>query len=142
MMSYAQPTQEEFKALLEKSSTIAVVGLSDDPTRTSHLVAAAMQQRGYRIIPVNPKASSILGETCYARLQDVPEHIDIVNVFRRSEFCLEVAKDAVEVGADTLWLQQGIVNEEAYQYAKDHGLEVVMDACIKVVDAVVKPNRG
>ncbi|MBR2569510.1 MAG: CoA-binding protein, partial [Paenibacillus sp.] len=117
-MSYAQPTQEEFKALLENSSTIAVVGLSDDPTRTSHLVAAAMQQRGYRIIPVNPKASSILGETCYARLQDVPEHIDIVNVFRRSEFCLEVAKDAVEVGADTLWLQQGIVNEEAYQYAK------------------------
>lgn len=142
MMSYAQPTQEEFKALLEKSSTIAVVGLSDDPTRTSHLVAAAMQQRGYRIIPVNPKASLILGETCYARLQDVPEHIDIVNVFRRSEFCLEVAKDAVDVGADTLWLQQGIVNEEAYQYAKDHGLEVVMDACIKVVDAVVKPNRG
>lgn len=141
-MSYVQPSQDEFRTILEKSNTIAVVGLSDDPTRTSHLVAAAMQQRGYKIIPVNPKASTILGETCYAKLQDVPVHIDIVNVFRRSEYCLEVAKDAVEVGADTLWLQQGITNEEAHAYAKAHGLNVVMDACIKVIDAVVQPKRG
>ncbi|WP_195572888.1 CoA-binding protein [Paenibacillus sp. 1001270B_150601_E10] len=141
-MSYVQPSQDEFRTILEKSNTVAVVGLSDDPTRTSHLVAAAMQQRGYKIIPVNPKASTILGETCYAKLQDVPVHIDIVNVFRRSEYCLEVAKDAVEVGADTLWLQQGITNEEAHAYAKEHGLNVVMDACIKVIDAVVQPKRS
>ncbi|MCG7407644.1 CoA-binding protein [Paenibacillus sp. ACRRX] len=139
-MAYEHPSQDALKQLLSASKTIAVVGLSEDPTRTSHMVAAAMQNKGYRIIPVNPKAAQILGETCYATLEAVPEAIDIVNVFRRSEFCLDVTKEAAAVKAGAVWLQQGIVNEEAAAYAKEHGMDFVMDACIKVVDAILLPE--
>ncbi|WP_028545027.1 CoA-binding protein [Paenibacillus taiwanensis] len=139
-MAYEHPSQDALKQLLSSSKTIAVVGLSEDPTRTSHMVAAAMQNKGYRIIPVNPKAEQILGETCYATLAAVPEPIDIVNVFRRSEFCLDVTKEAAAVNAGAVWLQQGIVNEEAAAYASAHGMDFVMDACIKVVDAILLPE--
>jgi len=139
-MTYVNPSQERIKELLASSSTIAVVGLSDDPSRTSHMVASAMKQKGYRIIPVNPKAERILGEKCYASLRDIPESVDIVNVFRRSEYCLEVAKEAVAIQARAIWMQQGVVNEEAADYALEHGLQVVMDSCIKVMDSILLPN--
>jgi len=142
-MAFENPSREDIKELLETCGNIAVVGLSDSPDRTSHMVAAAMQDRGYRIIPVNPNGSdTILGEKRYAALTDVPEPIDIVNVFRRSEHCVPVAEEAVKAKAKVLWLQQGIVNEEAARIAREAGMVVIMDRCIKVEEAVLRPNRG
>ncbi|WP_172250035.1 CoA-binding protein [Saccharibacillus deserti] len=137
-MPFQNPSRERIGELLEAAGNIAVVGLSDKTDRTSYMVSQAMQSRGYRIIPVNPTAAgeTILGETCYASLADVPEPIDIVDVFRRSEFCADVARESVEVGAKTLWLQSGVFSEEAAQIAGDAGLTVIMDRCIKVEDAV------
>lgn len=142
-MAFENPSREDIKILLEQTGNIAVVGLSDKTDRTSYMVAAAMQDRGYRIIPVNPVAAgkTILGETCYASLADVPDPIDMVNVFRRSEYCTEVAHEAVQVGARTLWLQLGVVNMEAAAIASDAGLTVIMDRCIKVEDAILRPVR-
>ncbi|WP_200965869.1 CoA-binding protein [Insulibacter thermoxylanivorax] len=141
-MAFTNPSREEIKEILANCGNIAVVGLSDKPERTSHMVAKAMQERGYRIIPVNPVAQGkeILGETCYASLSEVPEKIDIVNVFRRSEHTPPIAEEAVRVGARVLWLQQGIYNEEAAAIAQQGGLTVIMDRCIKVEDAVLKPR--
>ncbi|MDO7905288.1 CoA-binding protein [Paenibacillus sp. JX-17] len=142
-MAFENPSREEIKNILEQAGNIAVVGLSDKTDRTSYMVAGAMQSRGYRIIPVNPAAagSTILGETCYASLAEVPEPIDIVNVFRRSEYCADVAKEAVEAGARVLWLQQGIISEEAAGIAGGRGLQVIMDRCIKVEEAITQPVR-
>ncbi|XEC96933.1 CoA-binding protein [Paenibacillus tarimensis] len=139
-MSYAHPSRDEIKAMLEQAETIAVVGLSDKPDRTSYMVSEAMQSKGYRIIPVNPNAERILGETCYASLKDIPFEVDIVNVFRRSEFCPPVAEEAVEAGAKVLWLQLGIISEEAARIAGQGGLKVVMDRCIKVEDSILLPG--
>ncbi|MNW28353.1 CoA binding domain protein [compost metagenome] len=142
-MAYANPDRDTIRQILEQVGNIAVVGLSDKTDRTSYMVAAAMQSRGYRIIPVNPTAAgqTILGETCYASLKEVPEPIDMVNVFRRSEFCADVAREAVAVKASTLWLQQGIISEEAAEIAASHGMQVIMDRCIKVEEAITRPNR-
>lgn len=141
-MAFENPTRDEIRTILENTRTIAVVGLSDSPDRTSHMVASAMKDRGYRIIPVNPKgADTILGETRYDTLADVPEPIDIVNVFRRSEHCLPVAEEAARVGAKVFWLQSGIINEEAGRVAAEAGMTVVMDRCIKVEDAITRPAR-
>ena len=118
--------------LLKNTKVIAVVGLSDKPSRPSYDVGRYMQQAGYKIIPVNPQCRTILGEICYPDLASIPEKVDMVNVFRKPEDCLEVAKDAVKIGAKSLWLQLGIVNQEAAQFAESHGLTVVMDRCIKV----------
>ncbi|GMK41621.1 CoA-binding protein [Paenibacillus sp. CCS19] len=139
-MAYAHPSREQLKELLERSNTIAVVGLSDKPDRTSYMVAEAMQAKGYRIIPVNPNAETILGEQCYASLADIPEPVDIVNVFRRSEHTPPVAEDAVAIGAKALWLQLGIANEEAAAIAQEGGLFFVMDRCIKVEDSILLPQ--
>jgi predicted CoA-binding protein len=141
-MAFENPSRDRIKNILESARNIAVVGLSDNPERTSYTVAQAMQERGYRIIPVNPNADTILGEKCYASLSDIPEPVDIVNVFRRSEHTPEVAAEAVRIGAKVLWLQLGIVNEEAAGIAKSGGLEVIMDRCIKVEDSVTRPNRA
>lgn len=98
-MSFENPTREEIKEILEQAGNIAVVGLSDKPDRTSYMIAEAMQQRGYRIIPVNPTVQgTILGETVYASLKDIPEPVDIVDVFRRSEYCADVAREAADIG--------------------------------------------
>jgi uncharacterized protein len=141
-MAFENPGREEIKQILEQTKTIAVVGLSDSPDRTSHMVAAAMQDRGYRIIPVNPNgADVILGEKRYASLTEVPEPIDIINVFRRSEHCLPVAEEAAKKGAKVFWLQQGIINEEAGKVAEEAGMTVIMDRCIKVEDAITRPVR-
>lgn len=141
-MAYEHPSREEIKNILAECKNIAVVGLSDNPERTSHMVSKAMQDKGYRIIPVNPTAAgkTILGEVCYASLQDVPEQVDLVNVFRRSEHTPQVAREAVQAGARTLWLQLGIYSEEAASIAQEAGLNVIMDRCIKVEDAVLRPR--
>lgn len=139
-MSYVHPSREEIKKILEQSTTIAVVGLSDDPSKTSHMVSEAMQQKGYKIIPVNPNASAILGETSYASLKDVPVPIDIVNVFRRPEHTPPIAEEAVAVGAKILWLQLGISNEAAAKIASEGGLQIIMDRCIKVEDSILLPK--
>lgn len=143
-MSFENPSREKIKQILEECGNIAVVGLSENPERTSHSVSKAMQARGYRIIPVNPTAAGkkILGETCYASLSDVPDSIDLVNVFRRSEHTVEIAKEAVQVGAKTLWLQLGIYNEETAKIAEAGGLNLIMDRCIKVEDSILQPNRN
>lgn len=141
-MAFENPSRERIKEILEGAGNIAVVGLSDKPERTSHMVSAAMQNRGYRIIPVNPTVQGeILGEKCYPALTDIPEPVDIVNVFRRSEQTPPIARQAVEIGAKVLWLQQGIINDETARIAAEGGLEVIMDRCIKVEDAVLRPER-
>lgn len=139
-MAFENPSREQIKEILTASDTIAVVGLSDNPERTSYMVSAAMQQKGYRIIPVNPNATEILGEKCYASLKEIPEPVDIVNVFRRSEYCASVASEAAEIKAKVLWLQLGIVNEEAAGIAAQHGMTAIMDRCIKVEDSILLPH--
>ncbi|SEM38473.1 Predicted CoA-binding protein [Paenibacillus sp. cl141a] len=140
-MAFENPTREEIADILRNAGNIAVVGLSDRPDRTSHMVSAAMQQRGYRIIPVNPGAAEILGEKSYPSLKDIPEPIHIVNVFRRSEYCADVAREAAEIGAKVLWLQQGIISEEAAAIAESNGMIAIMDRCIKVEDSIALGGR-
>jgi len=142
-MAFENPDRETIRKILEETDTIAVVGLSDKPDRTSYMVAEAMQNRGYRIIPVNPTVQGkILGETCYPSLSDIPEPVDMVNVFRRSELTVPVAEEAVKIGAKTLWLQLGVYNEEAADIALRAGLNVIMDRCVKVEDSILRPAKG
>lgn len=134
-MPFENPSDEKIKEILLNARTIAVVGLSDNPDKTSYMVSQAMQSKGFKIIPVNPNAEEILGEKSYAKLADIPEKVDIVNVFRRSEYCAPVAEEAAAIHAGTVWLQQGIVNEEAAAIAEANGMNIIMDRCIKVMDA-------
>ncbi len=130
---HKNPDAQEIRRLLEESRNVAVVGLSEKSYRTSHAIARALQNVGYRIFPVNPNLTGpVLGEEPYATVEEIPEPVDIVDVFRRSEKVLPVAHDAVAAGAKVLWMQQGVINEEAAKYAEEHGLTVVMDRCIKV----------
>ncbi|MCY7948686.1 CoA-binding protein, partial [Bacillus atrophaeus] len=128
----------EIKAILEKSKRIAVVGLSDRSDRTSYMVSKAMQDAGYDIIPVNPTIDEALGVKAVSSLKEVEGHIDIVNVFRRSEQLPGVAEEFLETDADVFWAQQGLVNDEAYEMLKEKGCTVIMDLCIKVAHAVTK----
>ncbi|SEM74878.1 CoA-binding protein [Paenibacillus sp. OV219] len=139
-MAFTNPSRDEIKRILEETTTIAVVGLSDKPDRTSYMVSEAMKAKGYRIIPVNPNASEILGETSYASLKDIPFPIDAVNVFRRSEHTPPVAEEAAEIGAKTLWLQLGIYNDEVAAIAERAGMQLIMDRCIKVEDSILLPH--
>ena len=135
---HKNPTREEIKGLLEGSRNVAVVGLSDNPYRTSHAIASFMQDAGYRIFPVNPNLTGpVLGEEPYATVEEIPERVDIVDVFRRSELTPPVARDAAAAGAKVLWLQLGVHNEEAARYAAERGLTVVTDRCIKVDHAAL-----
>jgi len=118
--------------ILRQSRSIAIVGLSSDPARPSFGIAQALQKIGYQIIPVNPKEKEVLGQTAYPSLLDIPGHVDLVNVFRRPNQTPEVARQAVQIRAQALWLQLGIENEEAAQIASAAGLDVVMDRCIMV----------
>lgn len=122
----------DLNSLFAQTKTIAIVGLSDKPNRPSYRIASYLKEKGFHIVPVNPSATEILGEKCYANLKDIPFKIDLVNVFRKAEDCLEVAHDAVAIGAKSLWLQQGIINLQAKKLAEDQGLFFVMDRCIKV----------
>jgi predicted CoA-binding protein len=116
--------------LLRSARTIAVVGLSSKPARASYGVSRYMQHCGYRIIPVNPLETEVLGEKAYARLEDVPARIDIVDIFRRSEYVPGIVDSAIRVGAGAVWMQEGVVHEEAAERARLAGLTVVMDRCI------------
>jgi predicted CoA-binding protein len=124
-----QKTLEELRQILADAKTVAVVGLSDKPDRPSYSVAAYLQEQEYRIIPVNPNVSRVLGEKAYANLRDVPERVDVVDIFRRSEYVPPIVEDAIAIGAKVIWMQQGIVNHEAAIRAETAGLTVVMDTC-------------
>lgn len=141
-MAFENPSREEIKEILLNAGNIAVVGLSDKTDRTSYMVAQALQNNGYRIIPVNPTVNGeILGEKVYSSLSEIPEPVDIVNVFRRSEQTPPVAEEAVKIGARVLWLQLGISSDEAYEIASNSGLKVIMDRCIKVEDSILIGKR-
>jgi uncharacterized protein len=126
----AEPSDDELKKLLRGAHTIAVVGLSSSRFRASYGVAQYLQSAGYRIFPVNPNEEQVLGEKAYAHLDDVPEKIDVVDVFRRSEFVPEIVDAAIRVGARAIWMQEGVADEAAAQRARAAGLFVVMDTCI------------
>jgi uncharacterized protein len=119
--------------ILRTARTIAVVGASPDPSRTSHRVMRYLQRVGYRCIPVNPNADEVLGEPCYPSLAHVPERVDLVDVFRRAEYCADVARDAATTGAPALWLQLGLRSAEARDVAEEADIEFVEDACTAVV---------
>jgi len=127
-----QSSSDPIATILRDSKTIAVVGLSSNPSRPSNEVAAYLQSAGYRIIPVNPNESEVLGAKCYARLEDIPERVDIVDVFRRPEDVPPVADSAIAIGAKVLWLQLGITNATAAGKARAAGLTVVDDACMLI----------
>ena len=118
--------------IFQQTVRIAVVGLSQKTNRPSHMVAAYLQQAGFEIIPVNPGQTEILGEKCYPDLQSIPGSVDVVNIFRHPDQVLPVVEDAVTIKAKVVWMQEGIVNEEAAALAEQAGLTVIMDRCIKV----------
>lgn len=122
--------KDPIRELLKKANTIAVVGLSDSPLRPSHGVSAYMQSQGYRIIPVNPSISEVLGEKAYASLLEVPEKIDIVDIFRRPEFVGEIVDQAIRLKIPAVWMQEGVINQPAAEKARQAGIFVAMDLCI------------
>ena len=124
------PKADPIADLLKRAKTIAVVGLSNSPLRPSHGVAAYMQTQGYRIIPVNPRIHGALGEKSYPSLLDVPEKIDIVNIFRRPEYVEEIVDLAIQLKVPTVWMQEQVINEKAAEKARRAGIFVVMDRCI------------
>ena len=126
------PKSDPVTDLLKHAKTIAVVGLSNSPLRPSHGVAAYLQTHGYRIIPVNPSIDEALGEKSYARLEDVPEKIDIVNIFRRPEYVEEIVDSAIQLKIPAIWMQETVVHEKAAAKARAAGMFVIMDACILV----------
>ena len=124
------PESDPLAALLKSAKNIAVVGLSNDPMRASHGVSAYMQSHGYRIIPVNPQIESCLGEKAYASLLEVPEKIDIVNIFRRPQFVEEIVDQAIELQVPAVWMQEEVIHQKAAEKAHAAGMFVVMDLCI------------
>ena len=124
------PQSDPIADVLRRSKTLAVVGLSCNPLRPSHGVAAYMQSHGYRIIPVNPHIEECLGQEAYASLLDVPERIDIVDIFRRSEFVGEIVDQAIQLKVPAIWMQEGVIDEKAAEKARKAGIFVVMDHCI------------
>jgi hypothetical protein len=127
----AQPLSDErLREFLRSAHTIAVVGLSSSRMRASHGVAKYLQSAGYRIFPVNPNETEVLGEKAYARLEDLPEKIDIVDVFRRSEFVSDIVDSAIRIGARAVWMQDGVRDDQAAARARQAGLLVVMDDCL------------
>ena len=140
-MAHTNPSDAELKQLLTEATTIAMVGASSNPDKASHGIMQKLQSVGYRVIPVNPRETEVLGERSYPSLIDVPERIDIVDVFRRAEDTPGIADDAVTIGAKALWLQTGIVSEDAAARAHAGGLIVVMDACIGATHSLLRVPR-
>jgi predicted CoA-binding protein len=137
------PTDDELRRILSEAETIAVVGTSSNPDRPSYGVFHKLVTFGYRVVPVNPNETVVLGQKAYASLADVPYPIDVVDVFRRPEYTPDIADEAVRARAKVLWLQSGIVNEEAERRARAGGLTVVMDACLGVELSVLRvPNKA
>jgi predicted CoA-binding protein len=125
-------TIAQLRRVLKDNHTIAIVGLSADWYRPSYFAAKYMQEHGFRIIPVNPKYTEILGEKCYPDLKSIPEKVDMVDVFRKSADCAPIAKEAIAIGAKVLWLQLGVENDEAKAIAESGGLEFVQNRCVKI----------
>jgi predicted CoA-binding protein len=121
--------------VIHSATTIAVVGLSNNELRASYFVGYYLKRHGYRVIPVNPRETEILGETCYASLLDIPEPVDVVNVFRTPDALPGIAREASTIGAGALWCQFGVINEEGARIAEDGGMTVVMDRCLKIEHA-------
>jgi len=137
-MAHTNPSDAEIRTLLTNATTIAMVGASSNPDKAAHGIMQKLQRVGYRVIPVNPRETEVLGERAYPSLIDIPERIDIVDVFRRPEDTPQIADEAVTIGAKALWLQTGIANEEAAARAAAGGLAVVMDACIGATHAMLQ----
>jgi predicted CoA-binding protein len=137
-MSHTNPGNDQLRQLLTSATTVAIVGASGNPDKASYGIMQKLQHEGYKVIPVNPKEPEILGERAYPSLLDVPEKIDIVDVFRRAEDTPSIADDAVTIGAKALWLQSGISNEETAKRAEAGGLQVVMDACIGATHSMLR----
>lgn len=125
-------TIAQLRRILKENHTIAIVGLSADWYRPSYFAAKYMQEHGFRIIPVNPKYTEILGEKCYPDLKSIPEKVDMVDVFRKSADCAPIAKEAVSIGAKVVWLQLGVENDEAKAIAESGGLAFVQNRCVKI----------
>lgn len=126
----SSPQPDPITDLLTRAKTIAVVGLSNSPLRPSHGVAAYMQTHGYRIIPVNPRIQEALGEPAYSSLMEIPEKVDVVNIFRRPEYVEEVVDQAIQLKVPAIWMQEGVIHEQAAEKARQAGIFVVMDRCI------------
>jgi predicted CoA-binding protein len=138
---HRNPSDEDIRHLLSAATTIAVVGASSNPERPSNGIMRKLKSAGYRVIPVNPNETEVLGERAYPTLADVPGPIDIVDVFRRAEFTPAIADDAVRARAKALWLQSGVTNEDAAARAAAGGLTVVMDACIGVMYSMLQVGK-
>ena len=137
-MAHRNPSDPVLKNLLTEARTIAMIGASSNPDKASYGIMQQLQKRGYHVIPINPRETEVLGERAYASLADVKEPIDIVDVFRRAEDTPAIADEAVKVGAKALWLQTGIVNDDAAARAEAGGLLAVMDACIAATHALLQ----
>jgi predicted CoA-binding protein len=127
-----QNKEQEIPEILKSAQNIAIVGISDSPDRDSNKVASYLQDRGYRIFPVNPKYAQVLGEKCYSTLSEIPEKIDVVDIFRKPEHVLPIVQEAVKINASVVWMQLGVVNEEAARLAEAAGLKVIMNRCLKI----------
>jgi hypothetical protein len=137
-----RPPLEDLRRIYADSKTIAVVGASPDPAKRAHVVPAYLQEQGYRIIPVNPNHEEVLGETAYPTLLDIPEPVDVVDVFRPADEAPGIAENAVSIGASVLWLQLGIVSEKAGEVATEAGLDFVMDHCMGEMHAKLGLGPG
>lgn len=131
--------EDRIESIIAGTRVIAVVGASPNPGRPSHMVMSYLIENGFQVIPIRPKVKEILGRTCYENLMEVPLPVDVVDVFRKPEACPGIARAAVAIGAKTLWLQEGIVSDEAARIAREGGLQVVMNQCIKKVHQEMKP---
>jgi len=137
-MAHQNPSDQELKQILTDATTIAMVGASSNPEKASYGIMQKLQKAGYRVIPVNPRETEILGERSYPSLVDVPERIDIVDVFRRAEDAPGIADEAATIGAKVLWLQSGIRSEEAAERAAKGGMVAVMDTCIGATHSLLR----
>lgn len=126
----ANPSMDELKKIYEEAGTIAVVGASGDESKAAHTIPRYLKRQGFRIVPVNPRGGEILEEQVYGSLKEIPDKVDVVDVFRPSEETPDIARQAVDIGAKVLWLQQGIYSDEAERIARDGGLQVVMNRCM------------
>lgn len=133
---------DQLRAIYGDTKTIAVVGASADESKAAHTIPRYLQREGFRIVPVNPKGGEILGENVYQRLEDIPEPVDVVDVFRPSEETPDIARSAVKIGAKVLWLQEGISSEEAERIASEGGLKVVMNRCMGETHYQLKLGPG
>ena len=137
-MAHTNPSDDSLRSLLANARTIAVVGASSNPEKASYGIMRRLQQAGYHVVPVNPRETEVLGERAYASLADIPEPVDIVNVFRRSEDTPPIADEAAAIGAKAIWLQSGIENEDTAARAKAAGMVTVMDACIATMHSILR----